>query len=251
MINTVTFNGVNFWEELGAALSAPISYPIPAEIKELVKVKGANGSLTEATGYYNNLEIEAKFKVLIGHGSAPEAQEFRTLKRKINQLFNGIIDNRLSFEEIPFKYYKVKTAGVGAVTRISNFEATFDVNFICDPFLYSFDDAPFESSSHTIKLEYDGDVPNSPIIEVITKGQGEIRISCNNSSLTFNMNGGPIFYINKNPYSIVVNENGEPVKSNGGDIVLRKGADNTITVGGVGRDQVARVRIKKNERYLG
>ena len=247
MINTVTFNGVNFWEDLGALLTAPVSYPIPAEIKESVQIKGANGSLTEATGYFNTLEIETEFKVLIGHGEDLETHNFNLLKRKINKLFNNIIDNRLMFSDIPEKYYKVSSCGLTSVTKISEYEATFKVIFKCDPFLYSIDDieTPIRNGE---KVIYNGDIPNTPIIRV------DIR-DIDDNTFTILHNGTPfkvftrvqgVIEINNNPYSHAT-QNGKPLKTEGKPIVFDKGEHTIKFTGATVIDSI----ILKNERYLG
>ena len=241
MINQVIFNSVNFWEELGCAPSAPVNYPIPAEIKELVKVKGANGSLTEATGYYNNLEIEVNFRGLITHAK-PQYKDFHSIKRKINQIFNGINDNRLFFSSVPDRCYKVKSCGVGAVSQVSDYEINFNVTFVCDPFLYN----PLERpATSTGSIEYNGDIPNAPVIKVNFNGHGQVTVFCNGEDLIFEAQRG-LHEINLNPFSIVT-RGGVPVKSRGKQPVLKKGL-NEIRINGV---VFSSVEIIKNERYLG
>ena len=243
MINTVTFNGVNFWEDLGAALSAPISYPLPAEIKESITIKGANGSLTESTGYFNTLEIEAEFKTLIGHGSDPDTHTFKGLKRKINLLFNNIINNRLMFSDVPNRYYKVSSCGLASVTKISEHEATFKVIFKCDPFLYNPSERPITSTG---VIEYNGDIPNAPFIKFVTTGGGQTTVHCNDKQITFESQRNGTVEVNMNPYSIITID-GKPVKSTGTQPVLKHGR-NEIRIIGITFDNV---EIIKNERYLG
>ena len=254
-INEVTFNSVNFWQDLGAALSAPISYPVPTEVKELVKIKGANGSLTEATGYYNNIEIDAKFKVLIGRGQEEGCDTFEGVKRKISKIFNGINDNRLMFSDIENRCYRVKSAGVGPVTKISDYEATFEVTFNCDPFLYNPDEGYIEThSDHTrLTYNYDGDVRNIVVIELTMAGKGAISIGCNGSVFRFEATGQPTYYINRNPFTLVNDGNGVGVPSSGVQPVSKIG-QNEITISSIGgniKEILKKVRIYKNTRYLG
>ena len=241
-INEVTFNSVNFWEELGAGLTAPVAYPIPAEIKEQVKIKGLNGSLTEATGYFNNLEIKLKFKVLIGKGSDLEAKTFNTLKRKINKTFNTITDDRLMFSDVPDRYYKVKSVGVGTVAKLSDYEAEFNATFICDPFLYNPRESIIDRPSG--RIVYNGDIPNKPLI-TLSVGSGPISIDCNGVNLTFTSKEPGDIVINGNPYSIVMHNN-KPLESTGVEPILNPGT-NTITISGNIRNST----LRKNERYLG
>ena len=251
-INQVTFNSVNFWKELGAALSAPISYPVPTEVKELVKIKGANGSLTEATGYYNNIEIDAKFKVLIGRGN-PEYNTFEKVKKKINLLFSNIMQSKLSFSDIPGKYYKVKTAGIGPVTKISDYEATFEVTFNCDPFLYLQNEKPIESASGTVTVDYEGDIPNAPVIEITVGTPGNIHLTINKGSLlNFEGASNTTYFINKSPYSIVTDSQGKGIKSSGPTPILSKGQSTISATKGIGSSStITKIKVTKNERYLG
>lgn len=244
-INKVTFNSVDFWEDLGAALSAPVAYPIPAEVKEQVKVKGMNGSLTEATGYFNNLEIELNFKVLIGRGSDLETKTFNTLKRKINKLFNGIQNNRLMFSDVPDRYYKVNSCGVGSVTKTSDYEAEFSATFICDPFLYNPKEQPVTTQG---TFSYNGDIPNQPIIKLEATGTGEATVNCNGKTLTFTVEDAGKIEINNNPYSTVT-VNGTPIVSEGTPPILTPGSNNlTISTAFGWRGGLTLI---KNERYLG
>ena len=246
MINTVTFNGVNFWEDLGAALSAPISYPIPAEIKETITVKGANGSLTEATGYFNMLEIEAEFKVLIGHGEELETHNFNSLKRRINILFNTIRDNRLMFSDVPEKYYKVSSCGLTSVTKISEYEATFKVIFKCDPFLYSINDVEIPVRNGD-RIVYNGDIPNTPIIRLdIRDSDGTFIVNNNGDILKIFTSSDGVIEINNNPYTIAIQQ-GKPIKTEGNPIVFKKG-ENQLKFSGA---TVISAEVLKNERYLG
>ena len=242
-INEVTFNSVNFWEELGAALTAPVAYPIPAEIKENVKIKGMNGSLTEATGYFNDLEIKLKFKVLFNRAREPKNRTFNGLKRTINLLFNQIVDDKLTFSDVPDRYYKIKSAGVGAVAKLSDYEAEFNVTFICDPFLYSPDDITISRPSG--KIIYNGDIPNKPVITFSAK-RGHYNIRCNEIDLSFEVTEETAeIKINDNPYSVVMMGN-KPLKSVGVEPIFNPGA-NYISISG----DVSNSTLKKNERYLG
>ena len=251
MINEVTFNNVNFWEELGVVLKDPPSYPIPAEIKEQVKVKGANGSLTESTGYFNDLELKLSFRKLTTFGE-PQYKQINDFKYKINTIFNNVptTQSNLIFSEVPNKYYKVKSCKVGAVTKISQYEYDFEVDFICDPFLYRQDEIELSADSNTITFQYEGDVPNAPLITLTSTGAGKVRIYGKTSSIVFTMPGAGTYYINQNPYSIVTKDNGTPIITSGNYIVCSKGA-NTIYASEDAKNQITRIKVKKNERYLG
>ena len=250
-INEVTFNSVNFWQDLGAALSAPISYPVPTEVKELVKIKGANGSLTEATGYYNNIEIDAKFKVLFKRAKRQGCNTFEGMKREINLLFNRITNPKLSFSDMNGKCYKVKTAGIGPVTKISDYEATFEVTFNCDPFLYITSEEAAKANASSIEVSYTGDIPNAPEITIEMETGGQTHLTVNGGSLlSFETITGETYYINKNPFSIVTDKNGKAVKSSG-PIPVLSSESNTISIGGFSGSKASSITVCKNERYLG
>ena len=242
-INKVTFNSVNFWDDLGAALTAPVAYPIPAEIKEKVKIKGMNGSLTEATGYFNDLEIKLKFKVLFKRAREEENRTFNGLKRTINSLFNIITDDKFIFSDVPDRYYKIKSAGVGAVAKLSDYEAEFNVTFICDPFLYDPNELPIARPNG--QIFYNGDVPNKPIITFSAK-RGHYSINCNGRDLSFEVTEDSAeIKINDNPYATVMMGN-KPLNSVGVEPIFSPGPNN-ITISG----NVSNSTLKKNERYLG
>lgn len=245
MINEVTFNNVNFWEELGVVLKDPPSYPIPAEIKEQVKVKGANGSLTESTGYFNDLELKLSFRKLTTFGE-PQYKQINAFKYKINTIFNNVptTQSNLIFSEVPNKYYKVKSCKVGAVTKISQYEYDFEVDFICDPFLYNTNERKVTEAG---SIEYSGDIPNAPIIKINFTGTGGVTLLCNGERLTFTTKQTGMHEINANPFSIVTRE-GKPLESEGTQPILRPGMMNNIQISGV---YYSSIEITKNERYLG
>ena len=241
-INEVTFNSVRFWTDLGAALASPVEYPIPAEIKDKVVIKGANGSLTESTGYFSDLIIKTDFKVLIGKGGAPGADKFNTLKRAINKTFNDISDNKLMFSDIPERCYIVKSCNVGAVTKTSDYEAKFKVEFTCDSFQYKPDEEPLPRVG---TYDYGGDIPNKPVIEFTIESRGDAVLVCNDQELRFEVNTG-LMQINANPYSIVTKD-GVPVQSTGNAPIFRPGPNN-IDIRGI---SYSNLKIYKKERYLG
>lgn len=251
MFNIVSFNSVEFWGELGAALSAPVSYPIPNEIKELVQVKGANGSYTETTGYFENIEIDTKFKILLGR--AANHKGFHDLKRHINKIFNDIKDNRLKFSDIPDKHYKVKTVGLTGVTKTSPYEAEFEAKFICDPFMYKDGEVAegITTSQDMQIVQYDGDTGNTPIITLDIAGvisQSNIKIEVNGGLLQFSIGSDGKIEINKNPYSIVTLD-GTPIISGGVQPVLTPGPNKVnITIS---EGNITNATILKNTRYFG
>lgn len=244
-IYKVTFNSVDFWEELGATLKSAPQFPMPAEVKESVHIKGATGDLTEATGYFSNLELQLNFRCL-KRFARQEYQEFWDLKRKINQLFNNIIDDRLMFQDYPDRYYKVVSLDVSTVTKVSEHEVDFGVKFKCDPFLYNPNERIID---HQGTIYYDGDIPNAPIIKINAREGGNAKLTCcGNTSLEFTIPSGGMIEINNNPYSMVTLD-GVPIVSKGNRPVFRPG-QNTLEVS-TEFGWIGAIRIIKNERYLG
>ncbi|WP_270647500.1 distal tail protein Dit [Paeniclostridium hominis] len=180
MLSYIFFNNKNSYKDLNLAITNISSLPIPTEKTEEIEVEDRNGSLTVKTGVYEDLKFEIKFRI------TKHKNDWDTI-HQIAQWVNNIEDNNLCFSFRPDKCYKVKNVQMNDLSRKLNYFNSFELKFICEPFLNDIHEFTYELKSNERNyhlIYYNGDLPGECNLKIY--GNGNIQLTINNETVQIN-----------------------------------------------------------------
>ncbi|NEY20498.1 phage tail protein [Bacillus ginsengihumi] len=150
-------------KEINLSVSERPEIPTPEQDIEHIEVRGRNGSLTKKYAF-KDIEYKITFDFL---ESASFKQAFRQAKQVI---FNA---KKLSFEDDPGIYYKIKSVVIDDATNDILEYGQFTVTFTLDPFAYEETDTIEVTQQTTLNnLGYEAE----PYIKCYVAGTGNIYL---------------------------------------------------------------------------
>lgn len=141
------------------------------EVYEEQEIEGRNGSLYIDLGYYKDRKLDFSFD-LRGNDLIEQLYEIKKWLYNIN-------DNRLRFNNN--KCYLVKKVILTSFKQVAVNLAEVEISFICDPFLYEFEETTVTSTNKTFNIYNTGSYAADTIIKIY--GTGNIQISCNGETM--------------------------------------------------------------------
>lgn len=230
------FNNKNSFEDMKCLVVGQVSLPLIQEVVENIEVEGRKqGSLTKKTGNYKDITIKMTLKFI-------EMQEFNKYKQRIQDWLTNVTDNKLYFEDNKNKCYIVKNVNLSAITPKNGYQATFDVEFICEPFLKETnqDFIQVNKGDKIINLGY---IQAEPIIKLtLPDSPTDITLNINESQFEIRQVQGKI----KIDSSLFIIETENEIKTIGNLPILQLG-ENTINWSGT----INKFEIKPNILYRG
>lgn len=174
---SIIFNNKNSKDDLGLSIEKRPNIPLPQKRAERFSIPGRNGSLTYEEGTYEDIQID----VLFGFLNNDFFDKLRIVKEWI--LNKKEYELTLTFSDDTDNFYKVKTVYVGNIERELKRIGKFTIQFLCDPFLYSYEGKnPIEILGPTI-LHNDG-YQSNPYLKIY--GNGTINLTINSNLIILN-----------------------------------------------------------------
>lgn len=213
------------------------SPPIPTAIQETehIEIRGRHGSLTKKYAYK---DIEYPLSFFFYDDYAPFKKSFRQAKL---MLFNS---ERLTFDDDPDVYYKVKSIEIAeAENEVIRF-GKFTVNFTLSPFAYEVDN-PTQTITSQTTVNNPG-YEAEPVMIVHCTGTGKVYV--NGEKITIKDINGMITLDSElqNAYrkksGSIENLNNHMI----GDFSVFKHGDNLVRFDG----DISKVEITKNVRWV-
>ncbi|MEY8717725.1 hypothetical protein [Ligilactobacillus murinus] len=169
-VKSITFDGVNSWDDLQLLLSnAEIGYP--KKNKSRIQIPNSNIYYDYADlfgDFYEERTLEFEFII-----ARPNAMTIAELEYKKSQIANWLepgIRHRLSYSEIPFYYFLAEAQGDYDYTEENGY-ALLKVKFVCLPYkIHEVD----ESDDIWDTFEFENDIAQDLTFEV--SGTREAKI---------------------------------------------------------------------------
>lgn len=229
---SIIYNNKNSQDDLGLSIEKRPNIPFPQKRIERFSVPGRNGSITIAEGTYEDIPIE----FLVGFMDYNFFDKLRPVKEWILVMK----DYHLTFSDDVYNFYKVKSVEVGDIERELRRFGKFNLQFLCDPFLYSYEgEKPIEILWNTTL--YNDGYESNPYIKIY--GNGNVSININDNLITLN---NIVDFVEIDTESMNCFK-GNILKNNTmmGDFPVLKGGENTISFTGA-----TKLEITPNWRCL-
>lgn len=180
MRSYIYFNNLNSYFDLDLAIVNVSNFPTITEDIEEEEVDGRNGKLTIKKGTYKDIKFQIEFRLKNRKTKSLDVWEKLDM---IEEWFSNIENNMLYFSFRPNRCFKVKVAKMSDKTRKFNHFGNFEVDFICEPFMYD----PYESIMTLDKftnLKYSGSIEGECYMKIY--GTGNIQLTINNETIQIN-----------------------------------------------------------------
>lgn len=223
MNNNFIFNNRDCYEDMKCIVIGQITLPTVSEDIELIEVEGRrSGSLKIRTNNFKDLKFSLKLRLI-------NMEDYKIKIRELTEWFENIKDERLFFLDNPLKCYKVKYVRFSDITGRNIQEANFQVEFICNPFMYYTNTHEIEVSNNDIVYN-EGYIESEPLIK--------LHLPTSPQNITLNVNGNEFQIKNVSEYVEIdselfrVTDKQNMFVTNIGNFPALKKGENTITWNG-------------------
>lgn len=159
--------------DLGIEIISKPNIPNPEREYDKEKINGRDGNYYKDLKTYKDIVITVSFNFIYD-----VAETFRNVRNWLEKKEN----NKLYFTDDSNFFYKVKTVEIETGKRILSNISKFDVNFICDPYMYFEDGIYSRELGNSLYNQFDVSKP----IYVI-KGEGVCYFTVNNTTIKANV----------------------------------------------------------------
>lgn len=166
-------------KDVGLSVVSRPTIPIPKREHETIKVEGRDGELHRDKGTYEDIEIKISFN-FVSKNADVWAEDLRKVKK---WLYSGK-DERLILSDDPEYYYKVKQAEMSDSERKARRIGSFDISFICEPYMYRIDG---QEEKEVAKYLHNPYMKTQPVYEIY--GNGEITLEVNGNQVKAEVGG--------------------------------------------------------------
>lgn len=173
MLTSIYFNKKNSYLDFNLVLDRPPVIPTSNEEVEFIPRSGVSGTLTIKTGVYKDKVIPIYFKF---HPDTNKKEIWRKIDN-IEQWLKEVNDNRFWFSFKDDKCYRVKVVQWGDILKEHKRWGSFEVKFICEPFLTNIKEYPQEITSNNHELIYSGSMPGEVNMKILAAGNIQVSIN--------------------------------------------------------------------------
>lgn len=172
---SINFNNKNSFEDLGLIIEKRPNIPLPQKRTESILIPGRSGSLTLNEGTYEDIAIDAIF--------AFKDCNFYERLREIKDWLLEITEFHLFFSDDTNNFYKIKYISMDNIERQIKKYGKFEVRFVCDSFLYSYEGKNLIEILEPTTL-YNCGYESNPYLKIY--GNGSLTLLINNKLIILN-----------------------------------------------------------------
>lgn len=172
------FNNKNSFDDMDCTIVGEVEYPLVAQDKESITIEGRkSGSLTKLTGNYKDLTVSLKLKLI-------DMKDYKAKVDRIQKWLESISNNKLYFSDNQTKCYLVKYVNFTTITPKNGYQANFEIEFICEPFM-AFTNEKIQIVKNGQKLMNYGCESSEPMIKLLLPNETQnIQLEINDEVFT-------------------------------------------------------------------